>query len=152
MFHLESTIPIQGRRRHVPQVNLSPPERASEVLTAQAFNVAAGVIDWIVIELEISAVIVGVPGCIKVDTVVFTVPSPEVQRRRLWSTSYFQGCSRWNPEKMQSQRLRVCRVRWTRRYPRPHVEDRTQTIWNKRVGSAVSRLRYGLQWYVRDNY
>ena len=75
MFHLESTIAIQGRRRHVPQVNLPPPERVSEVLTAEAFDAAAGVIDWIVIEPEISAVIVGVSDCIKVDPVVFTVAS-----------------------------------------------------------------------------
>ena len=76
MFHLESTIPNQGRRRQVTEVNLPPLERASEVLTAEAFDVAAGVINWIVIELEIFAVKVGVPDCIKVDPVVFTVPSP----------------------------------------------------------------------------
>ena len=76
MFHLESTIAIQGRRIHVPQVNLPPPERASEVLTAEAFDAAAGVIDWIVIAPEVAAVIVGLPDCIKADPVVFTVPSP----------------------------------------------------------------------------
>ena len=45
MFHPKSTIAIQGRRRHVSQINLLPPERASEVLAAEAFDVAAGVID-----------------------------------------------------------------------------------------------------------
>ena len=76
MFHLESTIPIQGRRRHVPQANLTPPERASDVLAAEAFDVAAGVSDWIVIGADTFAVIVGVPDCIKVAIVVFTVPLP----------------------------------------------------------------------------
>ena len=76
MFHLESTIAIQGRRRHVPQVNLPPPERASKVLAAEGFDAAAGVTDCIVIDPEIFAVIVGVPDCKKVDLVLFTVPSP----------------------------------------------------------------------------
>ena len=60
----------------MPQVNLPPPERASEVLTAEVFDAAAGVIDWIVIEPEVFAFIVGVPDCIEVDPVMFTVPSP----------------------------------------------------------------------------
>ena len=58
------------------QVILPPPERAQEVLTAEAFDVAAGVSHWIVIGPDTFAVIVGVPDCIKVVIVVFTVPSP----------------------------------------------------------------------------
>ena len=59
----------------MPQVNLTPPERASEVLATRFFDVAAGMTDWIVIDPDIFAVMAGVPDCMKVDIAEFAVSS-----------------------------------------------------------------------------